>query len=164
LGAMVYLGIYERIHLLYFEENTADRYAMYGVIPVLICVLIYYFFDRYYHSIKDNRFIDAAKHALGGVISFGLLYYFILVPVFSGAIILTNDIFGSNEMVLVKGKVVNKLEAEGVKLSEYELTVQTNTETTTWDTNRIETKRYQIGDDFNMEMKKGFWGLLSKEK
>jgi hypothetical protein len=164
VGTMVFLGTYEGFNLLYFEENTADNYALYGAIPILVLVAIFLFADRYNHSIKDNRLFDAIKYTLGGLFSIGLLYYFILVPVISGTIILTNDILGAKENILVTGVVVDKLEIDGAKLSEYELTIKTNLKTITWDTNKIETSKYKIGDNFNMEMRKGLWGLLTKEK
>jgi hypothetical protein len=164
LGTMLFLGTYEGFNLLYFEENVANKWATYGAIPLLLYLSVALFVDKYNHSLKDNRIVDATKHTLGGVVSAGLLYYLILVPVISGTIIWTNDILGTKENVMVSGIILDKLEIDGAKLSEYEITVQTNLKTVTFDTNRIETDKYKIGDNFTMEMRKGFWGLLTKDR
>lgn len=163
MGIMLFLGTYEGFNLMYFEENEADKFSIYSGIPILGFVSIFSFADKYRHSIKDNKLINATKHSLAVLLGVGLLFYFILVPVISGTIIWTNHILGG-ENVLVKGVVIDKVKIDGTKLSEYELTVKTNRRTITWDTNRIETSKYKVGDYFTMEMKKGFWGLLTKDK
>jgi hypothetical protein len=163
-GTMLFLGTYEGFNLLYFEENIADKYALYGAIPIMIFFSFYLFMDKYKHSIKENRSVDATKHTVSGLIGIGAFYYFILVPVISGTITMTNDLIGTGETILVKGVVVDKLEINGGKLSEIELTVNTSTKTVTWDTNIIELNKYQVGDSFEMKMKKGFWGLLTVDK
>ena len=76
LGAMVYLGTYEGFNLLYFEENTADRYATYGAIPLLTYLAVALFVDKYKHSIKDNKLVDATSHSVTGWLELG--YYIIL--------------------------------------------------------------------------------------
>jgi hypothetical protein len=164
IGVMVFLSLYESVYLLYFEEDIADQYAGYGAIPLLLFLSFYLFYDRYTHSIKDNRFLDATKHSFYGVLAFGVAYYFFFIPVISGTIIMTNDLFARHENVLVKGRVIEKLDFSTSKTYEYELTVETSTTTITWDTNKIEIDKYEVRDSFEVEMKKGFWGLLSKRK
>ena len=85
------------------------------------------------------------------------------MPVISGTIVWTNDILATKRGV-VSGIVVDKTEIDGVDLSDYELTIRTDSKVITWDTDRIETSKHKIGDNFTMEMRVGFWGLLTKDK
>ena len=163
IGIMLFLGTYEGFNLLYFEENVADRYATYGGLPFLLYFLVALFLDKYRSSLKDNRVIDATKYSLGGVAGLAIGYYFLMIPVFSGAIIWTNDLIGDNDKLIVTGQVIDKTEIDDA-LSEHEITVRTSEKTITFDTNKLETDKYKIGDSFTQEMKKRFWGLLTMKK
>ena len=163
LGFMVFLGTYEGLNLLYFEENSADGYAIKILIPLLVLSFIILLVQRYQYSIKENRLIDALKYSVGGIFGLGIGSYFLLVPVISGAIIFTNDVLRS-KATIISGIVSNKIEIDGGKLGENELTIQTPTRTITLDTNKVETDKYKIGDAFSVEMMEGYWGLLSKRK
>jgi hypothetical protein len=164
IGTVVYFGSYEVFNLLYYQEDKADYYATFGLIPLLLYFPIALFYDKYTFSIKDNRVMDALKYSLEGVCFIVIVYYFIMVPVISGAILWSNDMFGPNEKIIVRGYVVDKYMSDGPKLSEYRLTVKASGVITTWNTNKIEASKFKYGDPFSMEMRKGYWGLLSKEK
>ena len=161
---MAFLGMYEGINFLYYEESKADRYVHWGAVPLGLYSLITSFRDKYKYNIEANRINSSIKHSLTTVASFALLYLFLLTPVISGFILMTNQLFGTQKPELVRGYVIHKLESRISKGSEFELTVITNNKEITWDTNGVEIRKYGVGSPFQEQMIKGFWGLWYKMK
>lgn len=162
----VFFSIYESIFLLYYEENRADHYTYIIAIPILIYIFVYILNERLKYSFKDGaeRKVEAIKEACTGVVGLGLFYYVFLTPVMSGVIILTNTLIGKPEAVTIKGNIVTVESFSTAKVSSHELTIALVETDLVLDTNGVEVKKHQVGDAFQADMMKGFWGLIYKNK
>nr|WKN34255.1 hypothetical protein K4G66_17900 [Tunicatimonas sp. TK19036] len=159
-----FIAIYEAINLVFYEEAQASQYVHYLGIPVLIYLFIALFKDKYRYCVTDNKLWETTKHSVLGIIVLCVVYYAIIIPVVSGFIIMTDDVLPQREQLVVQGMVLDKVEIDGPEISNFELVIRTENEELILDTNGIEIDKYQIGDVFEVELKKGFWGLYSKKK
>ncbi len=161
---MLFFVTYEGINLLYYEETTADHYSYYLGIPILLYFFIGLFIEKLKYSLKDNRKWDAFQYAFSGIIGLALLYFIMVVPVISGIIITTNDLFAGGKTIFVKGTVSNIVTISTSKGFEGELTIKTIEGEKILDTNGIEIAKYKIGDEFKEQVIIGCWGLWTRKR
>lgn len=133
-------------------------------LPVLLWTFIVELIKLREISKSKTPIIDPIKESLSAFVGLILLYIFIVVPVLSGAIIMTDDILPKSQNVVIQGEIIEVVDIDHVKGGNYEIVVKTKSEILTFDTNVKEIKSYALGDIFTKEMKKGFWGLYSLKK
>ena len=157
-------AIYEVMNLKLFEEERASMYVHFIGLPVLLWTLIDELKKLRKISKSRTSIINQIKESLSAFVGLVLLYIFIVVPVLSGAIIMTDDILPKRGYVIIQGEIIDILEIEYPKGGNFEIVIKTESELLTFDTNGKEIKSYFLGANFNKEMKKGFWGLYSLKK
>ena len=157
----LFLALYE-MRLLYCEENKANRLTNLIFGPIFLLLLIYILISEFISTKKRWRF-DRKKYLkfVGTtIIGFAVAFFVFFKPVFSGLILLLNANIGFQEPIQISGHVINKYEYSG-KGAEFELTIKNKDDKVyKFDTFGAETRKYEIGDNFEMEMFKGLFGLV----
>lgn len=155
-----YCSIFEGIYLLYYQEETADSVSMVLLSFPLVWFVITVFRDQYKYSPRSERFhrslINSGKNLFGG-----MFIVFILFRGVSGLIVMTNTVIPIWQSdVVIDGKVIDIFESGFKKLDNFEVHVQTEKRVLKFDINKGEANRFEVGDSFRLNMKKGFWGLI----
>ena len=155
-----YCSIFEGIYLLYYQEETADSVSMVLLSFPLVWFVITVFRDQYKYSPLSERFhrslINSGKNLFGG-----MFIVFILFRGVSGLIVMTNTVIPIWQSdVVIDGKVIDIFESGFKKLDNFEVHVQTEKRVLKFDINKGEANRFEVGDSFRPNMKKGFWGLI----
>ena len=155
-----YCSIFEGIYLLYYQEETADSVSMVLLSFPLVWFVIAVFRDQYKYSPRSERFhrslINSGKNLFGG-----MFIVYILFRGVSGLIVMTNTVIPIWQSdVVIDGKVIDIFESGFKKLDNFEVHVQTEKRVLKFDTNKGEANRFEVGDSFRPNMKKGFWGLI----
>lgn len=161
----LFLALYE-MRLLYYEENKADRLTNLIFGPIFFLLLIYILISEFISTKKRWRF-DRKKYLkfVGtSVVGFAVAFFVFFRPVISGLILLLNANIGFQEPIKISGRVIDKYEYSG-KGAEFELTIMNKDDKVyKFDTYGTETRKYEIGDDFKMEMLTGLFGLVYMKK
>lgn len=157
----LFLALYE-MKLMYYEENKADKLTNLILGPIFILLLMYYLISEYV-STKGRWKFDRKKYlklVWTSVLGFSIAFFVFFRPLVSGLILLLNINLGHQSQIHINGKIIDKYEYSG-KGAEFELTVMDKHGATyKFDTFGTETKKYKIGDEFNIDMYKGHFGLV----
>lgn len=167
IGVGVWLSIADSILFDFYQESTANKWANFGSIPILIYLLVTLIKDRWKSSLKEGkeRIMQTIKYAFGGGIAFGLLYVVFLTPAISSSILLVNFYIGEQTDKQVVGVIEKKTAFSMQRGGKYELLIKVNNEQSlALETNGKAIKNYDLGDTFNESMKIGSLGLLTKIK
>ena len=146
----------------FYENLKAKKIADCIFIPGFFLLSIY----DLYKSIKKGE-KKLKKYWFGllkGIAVFSLLYFFILRSFFSSGILFINSIFGEKERIEINGVITDKtdLKGSGKFVGEYELIVDHNGNKYVFDSNHMAIKNLKVGDNFELEMKKGILNLIYK--
>jgi hypothetical protein len=161
----IYCSIYEGLYLLYYEETEANKSAIILLSPLLVWFLIATFRERYKYSIKESPLVDSMLQ-LAKLVPSGLMGLFLFRPVVSGFIVMTNSIIPINQKNLVlEGTISGIVQTVSNRLDNFEIHIDNGRgRILELDTNKSETEKYVVGENFRLEIKRGFWGLFYKSK
>ncbi|MFM8849165.1 MAG: hypothetical protein ACKOE5_02055 [Cytophagales bacterium] len=156
----VYCSIYEGIYLRYYQEETADVVSIVLLSLPLVWFVITELTDKYNYSLRSEKFhhalLNSGKNFFGG-----LFIVFLLFRAVSGLIVMTNTVVPIWQSdVVIEGKVVYIFKSGFRRIDNFEVHVQAEKRVLKFDTNKEEANRFQVGDSFQLKMKKVFWGLI----
>jgi hypothetical protein len=160
IGVSFFPPIYEYYFLAYYQEPIADKWANYFLIPLFAAAITFTFITKYR---EYGKIIQSIKTVLlvGLIILF--LFYSILHPAISGAIIFINANIGSHSKEIVEGLIIDRRDYSGRRYQDYSLTIQTNSEVLIFQTDYHAISNHHKGENLRETMYRGSLGLLFKK-
>lgn len=159
----LFFGLYD-LKYEYFEESKSDIIADYIVSTIYILILIFFIVTGVYISIKKNNFRPVEFLKEIGLTTFLMaIFHFVFIRnVLSGMILFLNSNIGTQNRIIIDGRVTAKLQTSG-KGATNELTVLANSDVIyLFDVEHSEMSQYEINSVFNKTMKVGYFGLVYK--
>lgn len=166
VGFLIFLALAERFLLDFYQETVADKWALYGIIPVLLFAFVYLVWHKISKQSKNqNReIVRSIIYATIITTIIGAIYIFQISVVISGSIILLNTLSGQNSKVVINGTVIEKsfLSEKDGKFQRIKILV--DGDILVLNTNSVSAMNYEKGSYFNEELERGALGLLTKCK
>ncbi len=159
---LIFFIIFYPLQFDFYEDLKAKKLTDFIFIPFYGILVIY----DIYRNIKkeDKNWKQYSIDFLKGTSLSALFYFLIMRRFFSCVLIFINCALGDNDTVKINGIIVNKIDSEGSGkyIGEYELTIDQNGKKYVLDSNHTTVDKYNVGEEFNIEMKKGILSILYK--
>ena len=146
----------------FYEDLKAKQISDFIVIPLFGILILY----DIYRNIKngEKNWKKYILDFLKGIGIFSVFYFFIMRRFLSCLIIFVNCIFGEIETVKISGIITEKtdIKGSGKFIGIYELTINQNGKEFVFGSNHFTVQKYNVGEEFNAEMKKGILTIIYK--
>ena len=159
---LIFFIIFYPLQFDFYEDLKAKKITDFIFIPLYGILVIY---DIYRNLKKrEKNWKKYMVDFLKGTSLSALFYFFIIRRFFSCLLIFVNCIFGNIDTVEINGVIVDKTDRKGggKRIGEYNLTINQNGKEFVFDSNHPTVDKYNVGEEFNIEMNKGILSILYK--